>query len=59
MFPMPKSLPPAHADRRLDDNGGLAEASDRAAKVAAFVPCSLTELSGYAALLRQARAPAA
>jgi NAD(P)H-dependent FMN reductase len=57
MFPMPKSLPRAHADLLLDEDGTLVQESDWAAKVAAFVPWSLGELSRYAALLRQARSP--
>jgi NAD(P)H-dependent FMN reductase len=59
MFPMPKSLPLPYADRMLDEDGTLAGESDLAAKLAAFVPASLAELSRYAALLRQARVPAA
>jgi NAD(P)H-dependent FMN reductase len=59
MFPMPKSLPLAHADTLLDEDGVLTEQTPWAAKVAAFVPWSLTELARYAALLRQARVPAA
>src|SRR5580692_4907369 len=57
MFPMPKSLPLAHADQLLDEDGTLAQESDWAAKVTAFVPRSLGELSRYAAVLRQARSP--
>jgi NAD(P)H-dependent FMN reductase len=59
MFPMPKSLPLAHADRLLHEDGTLAEDGPWAAKVSAFIPWSLTELARYAALLRQARVPAA
>jgi NAD(P)H-dependent FMN reductase len=59
MFPMPKSLPLAHADRLLREDGTLAEDGPWAAKVSAFLPWSLTELARYAALLRQARIPAA
>jgi len=59
MFPMPKSLPLPYADQMLDENGVLTGESDMAAKVAAFVPFSLVELSRYAALLKQARRPAA
>jgi NAD(P)H-dependent FMN reductase len=59
MFPMPKSLPLAHADRLLDEKGQPAEDGPWAAKVSAFIPWSLTELARYAALLRQARIPAA
>jgi NAD(P)H-dependent FMN reductase len=64
MFPMPKSLPLAHADRLLDEHGqltetALAEDGQWTAKVCAFIPWSLTELARYAALLRQARIPAA
>jgi len=59
MFPMPKSLPLAHADTLLDVDGMLTEQTPWAAKVSAFVPWSLTELARYAALLRQARVPAA
>jgi NAD(P)H-dependent FMN reductase len=59
MFPMPKSLPLAHADRLLDEDGQLAEDGPWAAKVCAFIPWSLTELARYAALLSQARVPAA
>jgi NAD(P)H-dependent FMN reductase len=58
MFPMPKSLPLAHADRLLHEDGTLAEDGQWAAKVSAFVPWSLTELARYAALLRQARVAA-
>jgi hypothetical protein len=56
---MPKSLPLAHADTLLNEDGTLAEDSRWAAKVAAFVPWSLTELARYADLLRQARVRAA
>jgi len=59
MFPMPKSLPLSHADRLLDEAGALTEESPWAAKVSAFMSASLSELSRYAALLRQARTPAA
>jgi NAD(P)H-dependent FMN reductase len=59
MFPMPKSLPMAHADRLLNEDGTLAEDTPWAGKVAAFIPWSLTELARYAALLREARVPAA
>jgi chromate reductase len=59
MFTMPKSLPLAHADTLLREDGTLAEDSRWAAKVSAFVPWSLTELARYAGLLRQARVPAA
>jgi NAD(P)H-dependent FMN reductase len=59
MFPMPKSLPMAHADRLLNEDGTLAEDGPWAAKVSAFIPWSLTELARYAALLREARVPAA
>jgi NAD(P)H-dependent FMN reductase len=59
MFTMPKSLPLAHADTLLNEDGTLAEDSRWAAKVAAFVPWSLTELARYADLLRQARVRAA
>jgi NAD(P)H-dependent FMN reductase len=64
MFPMPKSLPLAYADRLLDEDGHLAEAALTedgawAAKVSAFIPWSLTELVRYAVLLRQARLAAA
>ena len=64
MFPMPKSLPLAYADRLLDGNGRLAETALTedgawAAKVSAFIPRSLTELVRYAVLLRQARLAAA
>jgi NAD(P)H-dependent FMN reductase len=55
MFPMPMSLPLPHADQLLAPDGTLAPDSDWAAKVAAFVPWSLIELTRYAALLRQAR----
>jgi NAD(P)H-dependent FMN reductase len=59
MFTMPKSLPLAHADTVLHEDGTLAEDSPWAAKVSAFIPWSLTELARYASLLRQARVPAA
>jgi NAD(P)H-dependent FMN reductase len=64
MFPMPKSLPLARADQLLDEHGrlthtALTEDGPWAAKVSAFIPSSLTELVRYAALLRQARVPAA
>jgi NAD(P)H-dependent FMN reductase len=59
MFPMPKSLPLANAHQMLAADGTLVEESPFAAKVAAFIPWSLTELARYAALLRQARVPAA
>jgi chromate reductase len=58
MFTMPKSLPLAHADTLLNEDGTLAQDSPWAAKVSAFVPWSLTELARYASLLRQARVPA-
>jgi NAD(P)H-dependent FMN reductase len=59
MFPMPKSLPLANAHLMLGEDGTLVEQSPFAARVAAFIPWSVTELARYAALLRQARVPAA
>jgi NAD(P)H-dependent FMN reductase len=56
MLPLPKSLPLAHAERLLNENGELVEQSDWAAKVGAFLPRSLTELINYAAALRAVRA---
>ncbi|MFE4255023.1 hypothetical protein ACFRU3_37210 [Streptomyces sp. NPDC056910] len=56
MLPLPRSLPFAHAERVLDADGGLAEQSDWAAKVAAFVPWSLNELVCYSAALKPLRA---
>ena len=55
MFPMPKSVPLAHADTLLTSDGALADDSDFGIKVAKFLPWSLTELVRYAAALRPLR----
>jgi NAD(P)H-dependent FMN reductase len=56
MLPLPKSLPLAHADRLLDETGELIERSQWAARVAAYLPRSLTELARYATALKTVRA---
>ncbi|MDQ7809462.1 NAD(P)H-dependent oxidoreductase [Amycolatopsis sp. A133] len=47
MLPLPKSLPLAHADRLLGPTGELVERSDRARRVAGFVPASLRDLVAH------------
>jgi NAD(P)H-dependent FMN reductase len=51
MFPLPRSLALAHADRLLGPTGELAEHSDWARRVAEFVPASLRDLVGYSRAL--------
>jgi NAD(P)H-dependent FMN reductase len=58
MFPLPKSLPLAHADQILDADGTLVTQSEFAQKVGQFVPWSLGELVRYAAALRPLRSVA-
>lgn len=59
MLPLPRSLPLAHADRLLDPAGELAERSDRARRVAEFVPASLRDLVDHARALKPLRPEAA
>lgn len=57
MFPMPKSVPLAHADRLLDPDGNLVDGSDFGRKLAQFLPWSFAELVRYASALRSLRLP--
>ncbi|QWF79850.1 NADPH-dependent FMN reductase [Amycolatopsis sp. CA-230715] len=56
MLPLPESLPLAGADRLLAADGTVAEVSDWADRVAAFVPKALSDLARYAAALKPLRA---
>lgn len=57
MFPMPKSVPLAHAERLFDRKGHLVDDSGFGAKVAKFLPWSLAEPVRYASALRSLRQP--
>jgi NAD(P)H-dependent FMN reductase len=52
MLPLPKSLPLAHADRLLGPTGELVERSDRARRIAEFVPASLRDLVNHTRALK-------
>ncbi|HEX4212949.1 MAG TPA: NAD(P)H-dependent oxidoreductase [Candidatus Dormibacteraeota bacterium] len=55
MFPMPRSLPMAHAERLFDESGALVADTEWARIIARFVPWSLAELVRYASALAPLR----
>jgi NAD(P)H-dependent FMN reductase len=55
MFPMPKALPMAHAERLFDEEGTLVADTEWARIIDRFVPWSLAELVRYAAALAPLR----
>jgi NAD(P)H-dependent FMN reductase len=55
MFPMPKSLPMAHAEKLFDESGTLVADTEWARIIDRFVPWALAELVRYAAALAPLR----